>query len=806
MTKQNESGSSSANSVHIPYRDSKLTRLLQDSLGGNCLSLLLACLSPSLSSMGESLHTLTYATHARAIHNQAVANVRSVISRNNDLMKNFEGNGMNLNQFNVISKSLSKAQEELNEWKEKTHKLYEYIDKCFNGFNEISDSLIHGNIEEGLNYSTKYKLFLEQVVEKKNFIFKNDDQHEKISNINNVENLNINESNQEDILESSLLDASIVLKELQDDLISPHRPIINDQDQLLSEIESLREALENAQEDLLRDEEIFAEKSKELREVKKRNRELISECERYEREKENLKNKFWKLLDKSDNNSHTNNNQIKNLSEDEIDQDFEFFFGELDALLLNSKENNFSMKKQPLDSDEIIKEYKQKIQDLEKQLTLTKEENSRLATKNTSIMTSVQTDMKKLQQHIQTKDKKIQSLEQLIEEYNKEKGSLILNNNEKNKKNSDEKDENLILSDDEINQINHYLNEKVLILTSLFTSQVEYNRLIKAKTILKKENEDTKYKLKVLKNNYLKKNNIKNEEIKENFNNEEEEELLRKLNKIELTLLKLKKTLKNMKKNIEDNEEKDDIIREIQLQNDLKNKYLNELQRLRENKFDQNDLKNEVSSKEIDEIQTDLEVINEEILKNEDLLNQNLKKIEENIKNLSFLKLDKRKNENNEYELYLISSSSSPSPSSSIDDSLEYILNEILTFYTSKIIRINKKEKSSLPSSQLLPLYHTLSSYLLRQSLIHSVSQHQHIVHEEHQHNQLIQQQEHYQANLTKLKKENDQKIFHLKRECEDKITFLLQKLRDLEQSNHDHYLRNQEVIDSSDFPPPPPI
>ncbi|CAH0387740.1 unnamed protein product [Bemisia tabaci] len=55
---------------HIPYRDSKLTRLLQDSLGGNTKTLMLACLAPSDYNYDETLSTLRYANRAKNIHNK----------------------------------------------------------------------------------------------------------------------------------------------------------------------------------------------------------------------------------------------------------------------------------------------------------------------------------------------------------------------------------------------------------------------------------------------------------------------------------------------------------------------------------------------------------------------------------------------------------------------------------------------------------------------------------------------------------------------------------------------------------------
>uniref|UniRef100_A0A7M4EQ76 Kinesin family member 4A n=1 Tax=Crocodylus porosus TaxID=8502 RepID=A0A7M4EQ76_CROPO len=59
----------------VPYRDSKLTRLLQDSLGGNSHTLMIACVSPADSNMEETLNTLRYADRARKIKNKPVVNI-----------------------------------------------------------------------------------------------------------------------------------------------------------------------------------------------------------------------------------------------------------------------------------------------------------------------------------------------------------------------------------------------------------------------------------------------------------------------------------------------------------------------------------------------------------------------------------------------------------------------------------------------------------------------------------------------------------------------------------------------------------
>lgn len=59
----------SSSQVHIPYRDSKLTSLLKQSLGGNSYALMIACLSPSNNYIEENISTLNYATKASFISN-----------------------------------------------------------------------------------------------------------------------------------------------------------------------------------------------------------------------------------------------------------------------------------------------------------------------------------------------------------------------------------------------------------------------------------------------------------------------------------------------------------------------------------------------------------------------------------------------------------------------------------------------------------------------------------------------------------------------------------------------------------------
>uniref|UniRef100_A0A146KMD8 Kinesin-like protein n=1 Tax=Lygus hesperus TaxID=30085 RepID=A0A146KMD8_LYGHE len=62
---------------HVPYRDSKLTRLLKDSLGGNCQTMMIANVSPASLAFEDSYNTLKYATRAKSIKSKISKNVLS---------------------------------------------------------------------------------------------------------------------------------------------------------------------------------------------------------------------------------------------------------------------------------------------------------------------------------------------------------------------------------------------------------------------------------------------------------------------------------------------------------------------------------------------------------------------------------------------------------------------------------------------------------------------------------------------------------------------------------------------------------
>ena len=79
----------------VPYRDSNLTRILQNALGGNAKTIMICAISPAALNYEETLGTLRYADRAKKIMNKAVVNesvqdkMIRVLKSENDKLKNF---------------------------------------------------------------------------------------------------------------------------------------------------------------------------------------------------------------------------------------------------------------------------------------------------------------------------------------------------------------------------------------------------------------------------------------------------------------------------------------------------------------------------------------------------------------------------------------------------------------------------------------------------------------------------------------------------------------------------------------------
>ncbi|RKP18003.1 hypothetical protein ROZALSC1DRAFT_30250, partial [Rozella allomycis CSF55] len=116
-------------SKHIPYRDSKLTRLLQDSLGGNSKTLMIATLSPASYNYDETLSTLRYASRAKNIKNKPKVNEDPKEKNEN---KTSEKENNDVPDFSVINTEIEN---------ERKHR-----EALINRINEMENKLLVGKV------------------------------------------------------------------------------------------------------------------------------------------------------------------------------------------------------------------------------------------------------------------------------------------------------------------------------------------------------------------------------------------------------------------------------------------------------------------------------------------------------------------------------------------------------------------------------------------------------------------------------------------------------------------------------------
>ena len=94
---------------HVPYRNSKLTRLLKFSLGGNCRTVMIVCVSPSSQHFDETQNTLRYANRAKNIQTKVTRNVYNVNRHVKDFLVKIDEQMAMINELKAQQKDYEKV-------------------------------------------------------------------------------------------------------------------------------------------------------------------------------------------------------------------------------------------------------------------------------------------------------------------------------------------------------------------------------------------------------------------------------------------------------------------------------------------------------------------------------------------------------------------------------------------------------------------------------------------------------------------------------------------------------------------------
>jgi hypothetical protein len=164
-----------SNYNHIHYRDSKLTHLLKDSLGGNSLTFMIACVSPSSLNLLESLGTLKFASRAKFIKNSAQLNE----DQSGSLVFCFKFFSLRLNQVQSL-KNMMKRQQQSRKQSISTSFIIGHNGKRdIDVSNGDADEVVHhGNTNSNVNQDEhdKMKDCLE-ILERENYCIRRESQH-----------------------------------------------------------------------------------------------------------------------------------------------------------------------------------------------------------------------------------------------------------------------------------------------------------------------------------------------------------------------------------------------------------------------------------------------------------------------------------------------------------------------------------------------------------------------------------------------------------------------------------------------------
>ena len=390
---------------HVNYRDSKLTRLLQESLGGNAKTSLIVTISPSNYNAEETISSLNFGQRAMKVKNKPVINTT----------KDFFAISEKLQiDYDLICEKYEKLLEEFNLIKDENLKFKngeiqldfkkENIKKNFENFNKNNLIEVNNNNKEKIEKLNQKNIELENLIKKINK--ENENKNEEINNLIK-ENKNF---------ENQIKNNTNLIKKLEEEKQS----FLNEKNDQIIKINELNNNLFNKEKESKETAKIIEIKNNEINKMKTQlneNDKIILEFQNKERKKENETKKIGI--------------QTENMLDSKIKED-------LYDLNINSKDivtNNY---------EEIIKNL---INNYKKKL-----ENEILNYKNQ--IKKLNEQIEKLKKNIDESEKNYQREINDLKKTNKN-----LNDEIENLKNSEEVNEKIFLLNENVN-LKKYIEEK----------------------------------------------------------------------------------------------------------------------------------------------------------------------------------------------------------------------------------------------------------------------------------------------------------------------------------------------------------
>ena len=739
---------------HVPYRDSKLTRILAECLGGSAYTTLILTCTQNEYNLSETRNTLLFGERAKKIRNKPVINIE-----------------LNADKNPIIKEILNKRNEEENNMDERAKKTAEFKRMYENEINQLKGQIkqlkenqnmdlnVIQELKENINLLENDKQNL-KITKEKLLIKENElkDMNKKIKDLKK-------KCEKDDELIENLKNEGNRLKKENDGI----KYLEMEKEGYMQQVEEKENEIKNLEENMREKEQNIRKLNSELDEKKTGIKSFQIKMEKMEKDFNNQINNKDLIIKELENNIENEKNEKK--KQKKIVQELNDNLIEANNKINNYenkiKEQNRNMKINNNELEELKNEIinlKKKIENLEKSKQELIQEHTIEVDKLHKEIFELKSNINKLKSDNKTKDNNMQYLKEEKEKLEKMKEDYI---NEVKEKESEiqNKITELNTLKDEIQEKNNILNNNDYTLKSQDNNISDLNKRLSEK---KEENEKLSQEIRQMKNTITGKD-FENEklqkiisELNRELNNTKEKDD-QKISLLESQINEMEKEIKTSKSALNEN---DITIRNLQKEiNQNKSVYNNEIKKLNTEKNDLNN-KLEISTKKEKENETtkqkneqNLKIFQDE-LKRRILVIEDLKKKNEGFLNelnnnkSKFGKLSEENKKLNE-ELNKIKKELDNSKKDNIKQKEEY--------------QTNKEEKNNLIKSiELLKQKNTLDLKSYEETIQRQVKEI----------NELNQ-------NLLKLNTVNQQQTIELQKTKET--------VEDLEKENEELYHRMQD-------------